>query len=145
MKKELLIVISVVVIAVIALLGFYGFNQNQPSNTSSIELYDGFFYMDRFIDSVKTQDYFKDYNNETLEWLETFDSKYLVFSGKNIYVVMSKSDAEKVEIEFATDVSIKYTINCNILEKRSLGNNLGDVIYVKDVELVSKNITYLDV
>lgn len=145
MKKKLMIILSVTVIAVIALFGFHALSETHSSNTTSIEVYDGFFYIDKFIDTVKREPYFKDYSNETLEWLETFDSKYMVFSGNDAYVIMSRYDAEKVEMEFATDVSIKYTINCKVLEKRSLGDNLGDIIYVKDVELVSKNITYLEV
>ena len=138
-------VIIIAIIAVIALVGAYSMTESQPSNKTTLTVYMGSSNVSNLADDIRTNSIFSGYDNETLTWLESLNPDYTVLFNNNSYVVMSESDASRIPMEFATDVSITYTFKCNVLEKKSLGNSLNDIMYVDNVEYITKNITYYDV
>ena len=58
---------------------------------------------------------------------------------------MGKTDADKLHYEDATDVIITDFFTCEIIENRSLGEGLKDVLYVRNVEFIDENIESLEV
>ena len=143
--KKYISVIIIAIIAVIALVGAYSMTESQPSNETTLTVYMGLSNVSNLADDIRTNSIFSGYDNETLTWLESLNPSYTVLFNNESYVVMSESDASKIPMEFVTDVSITYTFKCNVLEKRSLGNNLNDILYVDNVEYLTQNITYYDV
>ena len=143
--KKYIPVIIIAIIAVIALVGAYFMTESQPSNETTLTVYMGLSNVSNLADDIRTNSIFSGYDNETLTWLESLNPSYTVLFNNESYVVMSESDASKIPMEFVTDVSITYTFKCNVLEKRSLGNNLNDILYVDNVEYLTQNITYYDV
>ena len=143
--KKYIPVIIIAIIAVIALVGAYSMTESQPSNETTLTVYMGLSNVSNLADDIRTNSIFSGYDNETLTWLESLNPSYTVLFNNESYVVMSESDASKIPMEFVTDVSITYTFKCNVLEKRSLGNNLNDILYVDNVEYLTQNITYYDV
>jgi hypothetical protein len=142
--KKYLPVIIIAVIAIAALVGIYSQTESQPSNETTLTVYMGLSNVSTLADDIRTNSIFSGYDNETLTWLESLNPSYTVLFNNESYVVMSESDASKIPMEFVTDVSITYTFKCNVLEKRSLGNNLNDILYVDNVEYLTQNITYYD-
>ena len=58
---------------------------------------------------------------------------------------MSQSDANRLPIEYATDVSITDIYSCNIVDQKALGNNLRNVVLVDNVQFKEQRIEYSDV
>lgn len=143
--KKYLAVILIAIIAIVAIISLYSQTETQPSNETTLSVYMDSSNVSNLADNIKTHSIFSGYDNETLTWLESLNPDYRVLSNNDTYVVMSESDASKIPMEFATDVSITYTFKCNVLEKRSLGNGLKDILYVDNVEYLTQNITYFDV
>ena len=143
--KKYLAVILIAIIAIVAIISLYSQTETQPSNETTLSVYMGLSNVSTLADDIRTNSIFSGYDNETLTWLESLNPSYTVLFNNESYVVMSESDASKIPMEFVTDVSITYTFKCNVLEKRSLGNNLNDILYVDNVEYLTQNITYYDV
>ena len=93
--------------------------------------------LSELIEDIKTHDYYKGYDNETVEWMESLGNKYAWFSSEEI-VIMDKWDSDKIPSQYVCDASFYEIFSCNVLEKHPL----GDVLYPKDVLLV-KNVVYI--
>ncbi|MBQ2636025.1 MAG: hypothetical protein IJG09_04905 [Methanobrevibacter sp.] len=148
MKKSYLTI--VIVIILIAILGcvFLSYPSTDSSTgvKTTIEVcVDSPIKMSVFVNEIKNHLYFEGYDNDTLAWLESLDVNYMVFSSNGSYYIMTQTDASKLPVEFATDVSIYDVCECEIVSKKPLGFNLGEVILVKNVEFKEQNIQYYDV
>ena len=134
----LIVIVSVVVLAV-----FAGYSMDNPkiiSNTNETTLNvssEGPHELSKIIEEIKTSEYYKGYDNETVMWMESLGDKYVFFSDNEI-VIMDKGDANKIPSVFATDVQINEIFSCNVLEKHPI----GDVSYPRDVLLVD-NVKYI--
>lgn len=102
--------------------------------------------LSEIIQDIKTGDYYKGYDNETVKWMESLGNKY-VFSSEDAFVVMDKWDADKIPSIYACDVSLYEIFSCDILESRSLGNVKypRDVLYVRNVKYLREEAVYYDV
>ena len=147
MKKSYLTIGIIVIIIVILSCIFLGYTFSEhSSDKTTIEVYDdGYVNMSVFVNEIKTHDYFRGYDNDTLTWLESIDDDYIVLSSNESYYIMSPEDANMIPFEFATDVSIQDTLECEIIDQKSLGSTIRDVCLVKNVEFISKKVTSLDV
>lgn len=146
MNRKLILAILIATVAAIAVYGAYAANETQSSDMATLTVYtDSPTTLGDLVQSIKIHPYYTGHDNDTLKWLESLESDYIVLSNNETYVVMSKSNADKLPIEYATDVSITSTFKCNIIENKSLGNDLKDIVYVDKVELISKQIKYFDV
>lgn len=96
------------------------------------------------INDIKTNDYYKGYNPETLKWMERLPVDY-VWTGDQI-IIMSFWDSNNIPSEFVCDAYTIQTIKCDVIENHSLGEskNLKDVYYVKNVEFVKSETHSLD-
>ena len=106
---------------------------NATLNVSS----EGPIELSKIIDDIKTADYYKGYDNETVKWMESLGNKY-VFVSEDAFVVMDKSDSDKIPSIYACDVIFNEIFSCDILENHTLGN----VKYPKDV-LYVENVKYI--
>lgn len=115
---------------------------NETLNVSS----EGPFVLSELINEIKTEDFFKGYDNETVKWMESLGDKYVFFS-EDYYVIMDKDDADKIPSVFACDVNFYEIFSCEVLESHSLGNieYPRDVLYVKNVNYIREEAFYFDV
>lgn len=115
---------------------------NATLNVSS----EGPIELSKIIDDIKTADYYKGYDNETVKWMESLGNKY-VFVSEDAFVVMDKSDSDKIPSIYACDVMFYEIFSCDILENHTLGNVKypKDVLYVDNVEYIREDAVYFDV
>ena len=115
---------------------------NETLNVSS----EGPFALSELINEIKTEDYFKGYDNETVKWMESLGNKY-VFISDDAFVVMDKGDSDKIPSIYACDVIFYEIFRCDILENHTLGNvdYPRDVLYVRNVEYLREEAVYFDV
>lgn len=103
----------------------------------------------KLTDTIKTRDYYRGYDNETLKWFESLKGKY-AFYGENKIVIMDKDDADKIPspkgMAFA-DVDYYEIFSCDVLENRSLVNAAGpdDVLLVSNVTYITEDAYYYEV
>lgn len=147
MNKKLLFILFIVVLGAVTFITYYSDNPHVIDNSNKTTLtVSGLncFSVDDLVESVNSDEYFKNHDNETLMWLVGLSGNS-VFSSPDYYVVMSKSDADKLPVEFATDVDINDTFECEIITNRSLGDDLPDVLYVRDVKFIKRDIKSFEV
>ena len=142
MSKKVVISIVVVLLAILGIVIGYamdnpeGFSNDGNKTTLNVSS-EGPIELSKIVNDIKTADYYKGYDNETLNWMESLGNKY-VFSSSDEFVIMDKSDADKIPSVYACDVSFNEIFSCNVLEKHSI----GDVKYPRDVLLV-ENVEYI--
>ena len=133
-----IIAIVILLLAILSLVLVYSFGEIDDSTKTSLTVYsEGPIPLSDIIQDIKTADYYKGYDNETLAWMESLGDKQ-VFVANDSFVVMDSWDAKKIPSEYVCDVYIEEFIECHVLENHSIGN----VKYPKDVLLV-KNVDYL--
>ena len=115
---------------------------NATLNVSS----EGPIELSKIIDDIKTADYYKGYDNETVKWMESLGNKY-VFVSEDAFVVMDKSDSDKIPSIYACDVIFNEIFSCDILENHTLGNVKypKDVLYVENVNYIREEAFYFEV
>ncbi len=115
---------------------------NATLNVSS----EGPIELSKIIDDIKTADYYKGYDNETVKWMESLGNKY-VFVSEDAFVVMDKSDSDKIPSIYACDVIFNEIFSCDILENHTLGNVKypKDVLYVENVKYIREEAFYFEV
>ncbi len=138
MKNKSIIAIVILLLAILSLILVYSFSEGDDSPKTDLTVYsEGPIPLSDIIQDIKTADYYKGYDNETLAWMESLGDKQ-VFSGNGTFVVMDSWDAKKIPSQYVCDVYIEEFIECHVLENHSI----GDVKYPKDVLLV-KDVDYL--
>ena len=53
---------------------------------------------------------------------------------------MNSTNSNKIVKFITTGVSVNNTITCNVLENKSLGNNINNILYVENVEVISQDL-----
>ncbi len=138
--KVVLIVILIILLVVGGLYLFYLMDENPSDNPISSKqkvtltvASEGPYDVDKFCQEVRTHPYYKGYDNETVEWLDKYDN-YQILSSSNAFVVISKGEIGKIHVLNANDAFINETFECEIVENRSLGSGLKDVLVVRDID-----------
>ncbi len=149
MAKKGLILILVVLVASLVLVGAYSLTESPAGNGNVTKLEvssEGPFNVSEIVEDIENSSYYEGYDNDTINWMKSLGDMY-VFNGLQSFVIMDSKDASKLPSEFAIDVSIKNIFNCEVVEKRSLGDieHPRDVYLVKNVEYLEQNITYYPV
>ena len=138
MMNKSIIAVVILLLAILSLVFVYSFSESDDSPKTDLTVYsEGPIPLSDIIQDIKTADYYKGYDNETLAWMESLGDKQ-VFSGNGTLVVMDSWDAKKIPSEYVCDVYIEEFIECHVIENHSIGN----VKYPKDVLLV-KDVDYL--
>lgn len=102
--------------------------------------------LSKVVKDIKTADYYRGYDPETLEWMESLGNKY-VYSSADEYVIMDKWDADKIPSAYVCDAYFCEIFSCNVLENHSLGDVKypRDVLLVNNVEYIGEEVHYFDV
>ena len=109
---------------------------NATLNVSS----EGPIELSKILTDIKTADYYKGYDNETVKWMESLGNKS-VFFGNDQIVIMSSEDAEKIPKDPGiTDVYIYNHFEGDVIENHDLGNKYPAVFYVENVTFVTQEI-----
>ena len=138
MMNKSIIAVVILLLAILSLVFVYSFSESDDSPKTDLTVYsEGPIPLSDIIQDIKTADYYKGYDNETLAWMESLGDKQ-VFAGNGTFVVMDSGDAKKIPSEYVCDVYIEEFIECHVIENHSIGN----VKYPKDVLLV-KDVDYL--
>lgn len=116
--------------------------KDQTLNVSS----EGPVELSELIHEIKTENYFRGYDNETVKWMESLGDKYVFFS-EDKYVIMDKDDADRIPSVYACDVIFYEIFSCDVFESHSLGDieYPHDVLYVKNVKYIREEAFYFDV
>ena len=146
-------IISIVVVLLLILGAVVGYALGNPddiyndSNRTILNVSsEGPIELPKIVEDIKTADYYRGYDPETLEWMESLGNKYVYSSGDE-YVIMDKWDADKIPSAYVCDAYFCEIFSCNVLEKHNLGNVKypRDVLLVKNVEFISEEVHYFDV
>ena len=147
MNKSIVAII-VVLVAILGIALLYSADNSQSDgdritlNVSS----EGPMELSKVIENIKTHDYYKDHDNETVNWMESLGYKYVWFSSDEI-VIMDKWDSDKIPSQYVCDASFYEEFSCNVVEKHPLGDLKyhRDVLLVKNVEYIGENVISYDV
>ena len=133
-----IIAIVILFLVILSLVLVYSFGEIDDSTKTSLTVSsEGPIPLSDIIQDIKTADYYRGYDDETLAWMESLGNKE-VFVADGAFVVMDSWDAKKIPSQYVCDAYIDEFIECKVLENHSIGN----VKYPKDVLLV-KNVDYL--
>ena len=61
-------------------------------------------------------------------------------TSSDAFVVINKTEIGKIPILNANDVFINETFECNVVENRSLGDGLKDVLVVENIYYVDETV-----
>lgn len=146
MKDKSVAAIVILLLAILSLVLVYSTGETGDlGNKTELNVYsEGPIPLRDIIGDVRTAEYYKGYDNQTISWMESLGEKQ-VFSGDGIFVVMDDSDAGKLRSEYVCDAYIVETMECTVLENRSLGDieYQRDILLVKDVKYLGEEIHYL--
>lgn len=146
------IIILAVIVLLVAILGIVlGFssspNVNDVTNNTTFNVSSGGpIPLSVLINDVKTEEWYRGYDNETVNWMESLGDKYAWVSSEG-YVIMDKSDSNKIPSIYVTDVDYWEIFSADVLEKHSLGNveNPREIVLVKNVKYIGEEAYYYDV
>ena len=138
MNNKTIVAIIIILLAILSLVLVYSFSESDDSAKTSITVYsEGPISLHDVIQDIKTGEYYKGYDNETVAWMESLGDMQ-VFVSNDSFVVMNSWDANKIPSQYVCDAYIEEFIECRVLENHSI----GDVEYPRDVLLV-KDVDYL--
>jgi hypothetical protein len=146
LNKSFAVIIIVLVVILGAALLHAGDNSADVNKMTLNVSSEGPIELSELIEDIKTHDYYKGYDNETVEWMESLGNKYAWFSSEEI-VIMDKWDSDKIPSQYVCDASFYEIFSCNVLEKHPLGDVQypKDVLLVKNVEYIGENVVYYEV
>ena len=148
MSKKITIAIVIVLAAILCL--FIAYSSDSPSiegNRTTLNVSsEGPLELPVLVNEIRTHEYYKGYDNETVEWMESLGNKY-VWSSSDEFVIMDKWDSDKIPSQYVCDAYFNEIFSCNVLEKHSLyqGDNSKDVLLVNNVEYIGEEVGYFDV
>lgn len=145
-KSVIAIIVVLVAVLGIALL-YAGDDSSNDGNRTTLNVSsEGPIELSKVINEIRTHEYYRGYDNETVQWMESLGNKYVWFSLDEI-VIMDKWDSDKIPSQYVCDASFNEIFSCNIVEKHSLGDikYQKDVLFVKNVEYIGEETVYFDV
>lgn len=148
MSKKVIGVVIIVLVAVlgIALLG--ADDTSSSGNTATLNVSsEGPLKLSELVKDIRTRDYYKGYDNETVRWMESLGEKYVWSSDDKFVIMDTKGDSDRIPSVYACDVSFEEIFSCDVMETHSLGNVKypRDVLLVKNVEYIGEEAHYYDV
>ena len=76
MNNKSIFAIVIVLLAILALALVYSYSETDDSTKTTITVSsEGPFPLSELIDDIKTADYYKGYDNETVAWMESLGNK----------------------------------------------------------------------
>jgi hypothetical protein len=140
MDKKIIGLIIVIIIGVVAVSGCIGNSDSSPATKTTIDLYNN---DQKSIGSlINTYKNHPNVDNETIKWLESLDSSYVVLDvlggGVNGFVVMKRDEANKIPNDNDTSVMTKVVITGYIKETHNLAGSYSDINLIEDVEFVER-------
>lgn len=143
MVNKVIIAIAVLLVAVLGLfLAFASDNSLDNGERTVLNVSsEGPYELSKLTDDIKTGEYYKGYDNETLSWMESLGDKYVWFSDDEI-VIMDKWDSDKIPSAYVCDAYFQEIFSCKVIEKHPLGNtqNPKDVLLVKNVDYIKEEV-----
>ncbi len=151
-KKDKIIILLIVLIAIIGCVCSYFLlfadSNNEPISVGeTYEIYNS--QPQSMTSFLKDKGSFDmDYDQGTLNWLKELGDSKVVFMTESEFIIMNRSDANKLNImssaDYSNDLAWKNTVNlleikCDVLEIRSLGSGLKDCVLVDNVEAVGNS------
>lgn len=145
-KSVIAIIVVLVAVLGIVLLHAGDDSSNDGNRTTLNVSSEGPIELSKVINEIRTHEYYRGYDNETVQWMESLGNKYVWFSLDEI-VIMDKWDSDKIPSQYVCDASFNEIFSCNIVEKHSLGDTKyqRDVLFVKNVEYIGEETVYFDV
>lgn len=142
MNKKFIGILLVLLLFFAVFLGLvlsYEINEKSMSKKTFTVYTEGPIALSDMINSIRTYSYYDGYDNETLEWMESLESKS-VFTYSNSIFIMSPYDANKLDSVYVTDGFMTEDFSCNVKEKHILldNENRTYVYYVDDVKFISE-------
>lgn len=146
----------IVVIAVLGISAAFSSDDYSQTNSSVIEsnvtlnvTFKDPVSVSGLANEIKTQDYYKGYDEATLKWISSLNGK-CAFFGDDYIVIMDKADANKIPSpgdRGVTDVQYYEIFSCDILANESLGNATGsdNVLLVDNVTYIGQDKVYYEV
>lgn len=146
MNSKVLIFFVVVLVAVLGIFSIYAIDS--PSSEDRVILNvssEGPLELSELIKDIKTHEYYKGYDNETLAWMESLGDKD-VWSSNNGFVIMDKGDSGKLNSAYVCDAYFREIFSCNVLENHSLGNTKyhKEILLVDNVEFITEEVHAYD-
>ena len=80
-------------------------------------------------------------SNNNLDSVFGFDN--LILNGNGVYTLntgLFYSDAIKINEDVTIGVSVSNNITCNVLENRTFGSGLSNILHIENVEVISTDI-----
>jgi hypothetical protein len=148
MDKTVIAIVIVLVAVLGAVLIFAGDDSTSGAHRETLNVSSaGPFKLSELIEEIKTKDYYKGYDNETVKWMESLGEKYVWSSHDKLVIMDSKWDSDKIPSIYACDVDFYEIFSCDVLESHSLGSVKypADVLLVKNVEYIGENAHYYEV
>ena len=142
-KNYLFIILLILIMIPLSASTIYSVEDNDENSSKLNVSAEQSFDLERITDEIKSHKYYENHSNETLAWMESLHDKK-VFTGRHYMVIMDTREADKLPTELATDIIIYDEFEANIIENKSLGNGLKDVLYVKNVEFKKQGIISFD-
>ena len=131
MKRKFTLIALIAVVGIIAMSTAYAAPESDSANRTAFSIdANPPMKIGELINLIKTQPAFKTYDTGALQWLQGLDSNYVVYT----------TDAAKIPDTVTTGVSVSTNITCKVLENKSLGSKLKNVLVVGDVEAVSGDL-----
>lgn len=140
-KVKYILIGIVAVVAVVGAIGYFVLSETaNPPTKTTIDLYNN---EQNSIDSlINTYKNNPNVDNETITWLESLDSSYVMLNvlsgGVNGYVIMKRDEANKIPNDNDTSVMTKVVIRGHIKDTHNLAGSYTDVALIENVEFVGR-------
>lgn len=144
MNLKYLLILFVIIIILFGVFDISFGSEKELNRTSVSICTDSPITLDRFTDDIRNNSYYNGYNETTLNWLESLDGEYMVFSSEDAYYILDEDDALSMPQESSSDVSIYNFCNCTVIDQKPLGKDLKDVVLIDDVEFINQHVNFYD-
>ncbi len=149
MDRKIILAIAIAIVAILGIFLVYA-SEDSSVNVNNVTLNvssEGPVNLSVLTDEIRTHEYYKGYDNETLQWMESLGNKQVWLSNGEIVIMDDVSDSNKIPSAYVCDASFYEIFSCNVLENRSLGNveHPKDVLLVNNVEYIGEYVYYWQV
>ena len=132
----------IILAGILAVCLVSGNNFSDDSSKTTLKVYsEGPVELSELINEIKTKEYYRGFDNETVSWMESLGNKYVWVSDDEI-IIMDWWDSNKIPSVGVCDGYGIEIFSCSVLENRSLGNgnDFKDVLLVNNVEYLREEI-----